>query len=90
MVHQLKQLDATNISELNTLLTKIQHPFLELSDLVKNNAVTLLTTAFTLTPAFPVKAINRGPNDTYYRFSIMKKFPVSIDSSGTEFFLLPT
>lgn len=37
MSEVIKQFEASNISELNNMLTKIKHPFLEVSDLVKTN-----------------------------------------------------
>ena len=67
MVDKLMQIEAGNISELNGILTKMHYPFLEVSDLVKSNHVTLLSTSFTLTPKFPVKTINNGINQQYYR-----------------------
>lgn len=52
--HQIK---ANNISDLNIELTRLHQPFLEVSDLTKNNNVNLLSVHFTLTPNYPVKAI---------------------------------
>jgi hypothetical protein len=53
-IHQIK---ANNISDLNIDLTRLHQPFLEVSDLTKNNHVNLLTQHFTLTPNYPVKSI---------------------------------
>ena len=60
-----------------------------MSDLVKTNHLTMLKTTFTLSPDFPVKAINQGPNQKYYRLSIMSKLPVLIDEANTYFYLIP-
>ena len=79
MVDRMLQIEAGNVSELNGILTKMHLPFLEISDLVKSNHLTMLKTNFTLTPNFPVKAINLGGNQQYYRLRIMSKFPVLID-----------
>lgn len=53
-IHQIK---ANNISDLNIQLTKLRQPFLEVSDLTKNNKVNLLTLHFTLTPNYSVKTV---------------------------------
>ena len=53
-IHQIK---ANNISDLNIELTKLRQPFLEVSDLTKNNKVNLLTLHFTLTPNYSVKTV---------------------------------
>ena len=89
MRDKLKQMEAGNVSELNNLLTKLKFPFLEVSDLVKNNHLTLLTTDFVLKPVYPLKAINLGGEQRFYRISIMGKFSIEIDEKGTEFYLLP-
>jgi hypothetical protein len=79
MADRMLQIETSNVSELNGLLTKMHLPFFEVSDLVKTNHLTMLKTSFTLTPNFPVKAINLGGSQKYYRMSIMSKFPVLID-----------
>lgn len=76
MLNSIQYLEASNVSEMNNILAKIHHPFLELSDLVKSNSLTLLSTSFTLTPAFPVKASTCGSSQKYYRFSIMNRFSI--------------
>jgi hypothetical protein len=90
MIDGLKQIEASNISELNNILTKMKRPFMEVSDLVKDSNLTLLQANFTLTPKFALKAINEGLAQKYYRISIMSKFPIQVDSTATEFFSLPT
>jgi hypothetical protein len=90
MLNRIHYLESSNVSEMNNILAKIHYPFLELSDLVKSNSLTLLSTSFTLTPAFPIKVCSRNSHQKYYRISIMGRFTIEIDSSGTEFFLLPT
>ena len=67
MVDKLLQIEAGNISELNGILTKMHSPFMEVSDLVKSNHVTLLTTSFTLTPKYHVKTVNHGINQQFFR-----------------------
>lgn len=59
MSEAIKQFEASNISELNNTLTKIKHPFLEVSDLVKTNQLNLLSYSVTLTPNYPVKSLYR-------------------------------
>ena len=47
---------------------------LEVSDIVKNNSLKLLTFTFQLTLPFQVKSIYLD-NQQYYRYSIKKKIP---------------
>ena len=42
MLEQIRQIDAVNVSDLNTILSRIPKPFMEVSDLVKVNQLTLL------------------------------------------------
>lgn len=89
MIDAIQHLQTTNVSEMNNVLGKVHQPFLELSDLVKSNSLNLLSTSFTLTPAFPLKAVSRGSGQKYYLIGIMRKFVINIDAAGTDFFLIP-
>lgn len=66
----IRQIEAINVSQLNNMLTKLHSPFLEVSDIVKNNKLSLLNLELTLTPKYPMKSVYRTNHQQYFRFSI--------------------
>ena len=83
MTDVIHQIQAQNISQLNNMLTKLHQSFLEVSDIVKNNKLSLLTYSVNLTPNYLMKSVYRMNHEQYFRFTINKKIFTKVDENKT-------
>lgn len=79
MSETITQIVASNMSELNNYLTKQHQAFLEASDIVKSNNISMLQYNTTLTPNYPLKSIYRANHEQFYRLTIKDKSTIKID-----------
>jgi hypothetical protein len=56
--------------------------FLEVSDIVKSNHLSLLHYEVTLTPNYPMKSVYRSNHEQFFRLSLKSKCSVKIDEEG--------
>ena len=88
MTDIIVQIVASNISQLNNYLTKQHQAFLEASDIVKTNNLSMLCYEVSLTPNYPMKSVYRANHEQFFRFSIRQKIIVKIDEEGTCYYFL--
>jgi hypothetical protein len=79
MTDTIIQIVANNISELNNYLTKQHQGFLEASDIIKTNNISMLSYDLTLTPNYPMKSVYRANHEQFYRLSLKAKTVIKID-----------
>lgn len=90
MTDVINQIIASNVSELNNYLSKQHLPFLEISDIVKSNNISMLLYNITLTPKYSVNSVYRTNREQFYRVSLRSNTIFKVDEEGTSFYFLET